>query len=128
MQNGEILINKAEAHIVKRIFSEYIGGSNLKELADDLTKRHTEYLPGEAVWNKCRVKRMLEDKRYLGDDTYPAIITEEDYNCANALKDSRSHIPDNRVTPQDKPLLRMAHCAVCGTLMSQSHRQHTKTL
>ena len=68
MQKGEIQICKEEKNILAEIFDSYINGSNLKEIADSLTYRKVEYLSDEYGWNKSRIKRIIEDRRYLGVD------------------------------------------------------------
>ena len=114
MQNGEIVINKTEANVVKRIFSDYTSGVSLAELADTLQKSRIEYLPCETGWNKSRIKRMLEDNRYLGNNTYPAIIEKALFQAANSEKESRCNLTENRIPSSDKPLIRMVACAGCG--------------
>ena len=67
MRDGEIVICQTEAEIVRTIFRDYVDGKGLKDIAEKLTALKVEYLPGESNWNKSRIKRMIEDKRYLGD-------------------------------------------------------------
>ena len=43
IQNGIVQINKAETQTVTWIFTEYLNGSNLKEIAESLTIQRTEY-------------------------------------------------------------------------------------
>ena len=74
MRDGEIVICQTEAEIVRTIFRDYVDGKGLKDIAEKLTALKVEYLPGESNWNKSRIKRMIEDKRYLGDSTYPQIL------------------------------------------------------
>ena len=80
MKSGSIVICESESVIVKQIFADYIGGENLKSIADSLMNRKIEYLPAETGWNKNRIKRIIEDKRYIGDNIYPNIIQEEILN------------------------------------------------
>ena len=89
MQNGLIVICLKEADTVKQIFSQYLNGENLNNIAERLTEDQIEFLPGEYSWNKSRIKRMIEDERYIGDDTYPAIIDKDIFQKANFEKNSR---------------------------------------
>ena len=114
MHNGQIVICRAEAETVKHIFSQYLAGSNLKEIAEELTGRRVEYLPGEYGWNKSRIKRMIEDSRYVGDDTYPPIIDEVTFRKANSEKDSRRSYTVPTVTAENKQLVSMAICGERG--------------
>ena len=45
VEDGAISIAETEAAIIRQIFSDYIGGKSLKEIAAELTVRKVEYLP-----------------------------------------------------------------------------------
>ena len=57
VEDGAISIAETEAAIIRQIFSDYIGGKSLKEIAAELTVRKVEYLPQKWQWNKNRVVR-----------------------------------------------------------------------
>ena len=114
MQNGQIVINDFEAKIVKYIFDSYLAGSNLNIIAESLAKRQIEFLPGEYGWNKSRIKRMIEDKRYTGDEAYPAIINESIYYAVNAEKENRRNYTEPTVNGNNKPIIDKAVCSKCG--------------
>lgn len=114
MENGQIIICNTEAETVKYIFSEYVKGSNLNKISEFLTNRKTEYLPGKYTWNKSRVKRIIEDSRYLGDDTYSAIIDSDTFRKANNEKSNRRTNMTPVVCAENKPLVRSVICGKCG--------------
>lgn len=101
MVNGQIEIHPAEAAIVKRIYREYINGASLKDIAECLTHEQIEYLPGECGWNKNRVKRILEDSRYAGEEPYAPIIAPKTQAEANKLKESRNTQKDVLMTASE---------------------------
>lgn len=113
MQNGLIVICLKEADTVKQIFSQYLNGKNLKNIAERLTENRIEFLPGEYGWNKSRIKRMIEDERYIGDDTYPAIIDKDIFQKANFEKNSRRTNISPVVTAEKKLLTHKVICADC---------------
>lgn len=113
MQNGLIVICLKEADTVKQIFSQYLNGKNLKNIAERLTENQIEFLPGEYGWNKSRIKRMIEDERYIGDDTYPAIIDKDIFQKANFEKNSRRTNISPVVTAEKKLLTHKVICADC---------------
>lgn len=49
-----------------------------------------QYRKGITDWNKARLKRILEDERYLGKGGYPIIIQEETYQKAQELKNAKN--------------------------------------
>lgn len=114
MQNGVIVICLKEADTVKQIFSQYLNGENLKNIAERLTENQIEFLPGEYNWNKSRIKRMIEDKRYIGGDNYPAIIDEDTFKKANAEKDHRKRNINPVITAEKKLLTNKVICSNCG--------------
>lgn len=113
MQNGVIIISAKEADTVKRIFREYLNGDNLKIIAERLTEKQVEFLPGEYGWNKNRIKRMIEDKRYIGDNSYPAIVDEDVFKRANAEKNNRRTNAEPIITTEKKILVHKVQCANC---------------
>lgn len=113
MQTGLIVICLKEADTVKQIFSQYLNGKNLKNIAERLTENQIEFLPGEYGWNKSRIKRMIEDERYIGDDTYPAIIDKDIFQKANFEKNSRRTNISPVVTAEKKLLTHKVICADC---------------
>ena len=62
-ENGVITAHPTESKIVIGIFTAYITGRSLLQIAEALNKNSIEYLPGVIGWNKARLKRMIEDAR-----------------------------------------------------------------
>lgn len=114
MQNGVIVIHLKEANIVKQIFNQYLNGKNLKNIAERLTENQIEFLPGEYYWNKSRIKRMIEDKRYIGGDNYPAIIDKDTFQRANVEKNNRIRNINPVITAEKKSLTNKVICSNCG--------------
>ena len=81
-ENGEIVLQPQESKILARIYKEYASGESLANIAKRLNSEEVEYIAGVIAWNKGRLKRLFEDKRYLGTEKYPSII----YGCAKLKK------------------------------------------
>ncbi|MBQ8194867.1 MAG: recombinase family protein [Oscillospiraceae bacterium] len=86
IRGGEYAVNEIEAEAIRQIFARYIGGDSLKTIAAKLTVPYNACKP---VWNKNMVSRVLENRRYLGENGYPAIISQEDFDTANQIKATR---------------------------------------
>lgn len=84
--NGEYAVNEQEAEAIRQIFAQYIGGDSLKTIAAQMTVPYNTCKP---VWNKNMVSRVLENRRYLGENDYPVIISQEDFDTANQIKATR---------------------------------------
>ncbi len=87
MVNGKYALNAPEAETVRKIFAEYIGGKSLKTIVAEM---QIPYNMGKAVWNKNMVCRVLENKKYIGENGYPQIVTAEDFEQASRIKMERN--------------------------------------
>lgn len=86
-----IISNKEEEYIVVReIFDSYCKGNSLLKIAQFLNQRKIEYQPGTIGWNKARLKRILEDERYLGKRNFPQIVSEDLYQACNGIKQAKN--------------------------------------
>ncbi len=88
--NGRIAAHPQESVIVDSICREYIDGKSLLTIATRLNDEQIEYMPGITGWNKARLKRILEDERYLGKEPYPRTIPEEVFSQIQAIKHNRN--------------------------------------
>lgn len=121
MQDGVVQLHPNEALVVKRIFTAYMNGSSLITIAENLTKEKIEYFPNKYDWNRNRVKRILDDQRYLGDDTYPPIINEDIYEKVQVLKSDRNTQKnvdrENHASNITIPVV----CPECGERLQRKH-------
>lgn len=83
MRNGEITTEPKEVYAVATIFSEYLNGSSLKQIAKLMESEKIRYTKDSEHWNKNMVKRIIENEKYLGTDKYPQIIDEDTFRIAN---------------------------------------------
>lgn len=90
IENGTIHLHPTESQVVREIHAAYLDGQSLLQIAASLNERGVEYMPGAAAWNKARLKRIIEDVRYLGNETYPAIVKETDFYKAQEIKTARN--------------------------------------
>ncbi|MDE7362490.1 MAG: recombinase family protein [Oscillospiraceae bacterium] len=98
MVNGKYALNVPEAEAVRKIFADYIGGKSLKTIAAEMT---IPYNMGKAVWNKNMVCRVLENKKYIGENGFPQIITTDDFKQSARIKAERNTY--RKPAPQDEP-------------------------
>jgi len=94
-KDGIITVQENSANMVREVFKTYLDGKSLSDIANGLNERQIEYMPGVVGWNKARIMRMLEDKRYMGDDKYPAIIDQETYERIQELKQAKNMTHSN---------------------------------
>ena len=125
MENGKIVLHTTESQAVKDIFSDYLGGQSLLKIAQSLNEQQVEYLPGTTGWNKARLKRIIEDKRYIGSDGYPSIIEQSIYEKAQAVRASRNTQKSLDRTADIFRLQLPVLCEKCGEPMQRRHDSRT---
>ena len=75
---GEYQINQEEKEIIQLIIELYLSDNSMKKIADMLNDNGIEYNT-DSVWNKSKIMRVLDDKRYLGNELFPKIISTVEY-------------------------------------------------
>lgn len=125
-KNGSTAIQTEETETVTRILTEYLNGLSLLKIAEQLNNEHIEYMPGVCGWNKSRIKRIIEDERYLGINGYPSIIDEDTHKTLMQIKSEKNtQKGTNRkadIFNLGVPIL----CPKCGSKMCRRHDSNRK--
>lgn len=58
-ENGDLVINKEQAEVVKLIFDLYLGGKRILGIVKELKDRNIKSSTGKDNWPKCSVEEML---------------------------------------------------------------------
>ena len=115
-QNGTLAVHPQESRTVQAVFAAYLSGEPLSKIAAHLTAKLVEYLPGCCQWNKARVKRLLDNAKYTGEDDFPPIVKERDFQMAHQKKDSAN--TNRRPMDEDVKLFKgLTYCHHCGSPM-----------
>ena len=115
-QNGVLVVHPQESQTVRAVFAAYINGEPLSKIAAHLTAKLVEYLPGRWQWDKARVKRILDNTKYIGEGDFPPIIKERDFQMAHQKKENAN--TNRQPVDEDVKLFkRFVHCHHCGDLM-----------
>lgn len=114
-------LNSDESTVVKMIFDEYISGKTLQQIADRLTAEQIVYYKDKTVWSKNIVRRILENRHYIGDEEYPAIVTADEFEKANKKRLSKG---GERVTDTVQEKFFKYH-TVCGQCAGRFTRRRT---
>ena len=115
-QNGVLAVHPLESQTVRAVFAAYLSGEPLSKIAAHLTAKLVEYLPGYWKWDKARVKRLLDNAKYIGNGEYPPIIKEKDFQMAHQKKESAN--TNRQPVDEDIKLFKgLTYCHHCGTPM-----------
>ena len=112
MRGGKYLAEPAESEAVRQIFEMYLNGMSLKSIAAEMT---VPYNKDKVLWNKNMVSRILENKRYTGDETYPQIIEPDIFDRANAIKSEKGKtaLPVDNTTKYLRSLIKYGRNTEC---------------
>ena len=118
IRNGQFIEHPKEAEIVSETFFRRADRETLQAIADDFTARKIEYLPEKFLWDKARVKRMLDNRAYLGEKEYPAIISGELFDSAHQSEDP-GRLKQTWIDKDTKLIKSAAVCAECGRAITR---------
>ena len=113
MKSGEITTEPKEVCAVAEIFSEYLNGSSLLQIAKLMESKKIRYTEDSDHWNKNMVKRIIENEKHLGTDKYPQIIDEDIFNQANEKRIRKANTL-NLVCDDLQEIRKVTYCLECG--------------
>jgi len=120
-ENGTVIINASEAQTLMSIFDMYLNRMSLQQIAHDLNEKQVEYQPGVINWNKSRLMRLIDDKRYTGTDTYPSII---DISLHQALVEEKASRNTQINTDRSSEIYALSVPVICPDCGSEMHRRN----
>ena len=107
-ENGDLVINKEQAEVVKLIFDLYLGGKSILGIVKELKDRNIKSPTGKDNWPKRSVEEMLSNEKYIGiavvnvdgeegqvykiKNSHPAIISNEIFDAVQEEKLKRSNL------------------------------------
>ena len=118
MKNGKITVDFIESKAVVRIFEEYLNGSSLLQIAKLMESEKIRYGEDSDRWNKNMVKRIIENKKYLGNEKYPQIISEKFFDQANEKRVSKATSVCS-ISEDLQEIRSCTYCAECGHRLSR---------
>jgi site-specific DNA recombinase len=117
--DGRIAINQQEAEIVRYIFCEYLSGRSCQTIAKELSGRGILYRESADTWNGSVLKRILDNRRYVGNDGYPELVTADKFDGAAQLK-AEKYTRKNITRPPAVPAIKSRiFCFECGTAFNR---------
>lgn len=112
---GFIALHEMEAEMVRMVFRQYLAGESYNQIAAALEKAGCPYSEGAACWNKKRVGRILQNRKYLGQEGYPPLVMEYEFHQAALLQQDKCTRKDIFTAPEVAALKGKVICGECGS-------------
>lgn len=74
---GNLIVDKKEAKIVKRIFREYLEGASFRDIAKGLERDHIQTGGKKYKWHMSTIQGILQNEKYIGDALLQKTITTD---------------------------------------------------
>ena len=97
--------------MTKRIVTLYMDGLSYQKIADTLNADDIPFSEEAPLWNKHKVKRLLENPRYAGADGYPAIMDASDFQD---IQEKIKGKTEGCVKAEARPALRIMEYLRCA--------------
>ena len=114
LHDGRFVIDTEEAGAIREIFELYIGGCSYAQIASRMETGSVPYDERDSQWNKHKVKRILENQRYLGTETLPEIISAETFEKAKKIHETKKTVPVKTDRTAKDMIWRYIRCDNCG--------------
>lgn len=110
IENGALTVVPQEGETVERIATLYTAGGSYRAIADTLNGEGIPYSAEAPLWNKHKVKRLLENPRYTGTDGYPPILDGAAFQTVQEHIRSKT---EGYTFKEKRPALRLARYLRC---------------
>lgn len=122
IRNGETVPCPTEADAVRSIFTRYLAGASYARIAEEMSQGSIPYHQHTAQWNKHMVKRILENRKYLGTGLYPRLVSDEDFLAVRLRREEKT---DYAPCPASlNPIREKAVCGACGGRITRDTKSH----
>ena len=96
IRDGRLEVQETEAENIRKIFKNYLAGNALIKSANLVGLKK----------NSSSVKRILTNKKYLGNEIYPKIIDEESFEKAGQMLKERA-VAMGRVWEKEEEIIKV---------------------
>lgn len=125
--NGEWTVVPEEAGTVSRVFTLYAQGLSYQAISDTLNGARIPYSPEVPLWDRHKVKRMLENPRYTGQGGYPTLLDGVLFQQVQACIRAKTAGYKPKL---DRPALKLTvclRCAHCGGALRRLAGKNRRT-
>lgn len=116
--DGKAEIMPETAKVVRAVFQEYLTGIATRQIAKNLTEQGVLNASHKLSWNHGSVGKILENRKYTGDEFYPPLIDTEIFEQVQCRREEQVKKLGRYVQPnsfRNQTLLGgKLYCGVCG--------------
>ena len=97
-KSGKLVVNKAQAKIVKRIYQEYLTGKTVDRIARIFREEKVKNWDGQCNWQATSIDSMLRNEKYMGDTILQKSYTQDFLTKKRVVNDGKLqmyHIEDD---------------------------------
>lgn len=142
LMGKQLTIYESEAEVVRRIFTEYLGGGSITRISQGLMEDAIPFKNGRMKWRYQTISHIIKNERYIGDmllqktysedalpyrkhknkgelpkyyvkNTHEPIVERIQFELANILLKERGEQVSSEC--REYPLSRKIRCGKCGT-------------
>lgn len=126
IQNGKAEIEPETASLVQEVFTAYLRGTSTYRIAKDFTRRGILNASHKPSWNHGSIGKILENRKYLGDEFYPPLIDQSVFEQAQDRRKQRvqelGRIGESNRFAKQSIWSSLLVCGECG----QPYRKYTE--
>lgn len=116
--NGKPEISPETSHIVGFIFKIYLEGISTYQIAKNLTNQGILNASHKPSWNHGSIGKILENRKYMGDNFYPLLIEPEVFEKVQHRRQEQANKLGRTLQPNSfrnqTVLSGTLYCGICG--------------
>lgn len=100
---GKLVIVEEEAEVIRYIYSSYLSGLSVREIAENLSAAKIPTVKGKEVWNSGTVRNILRNEKYCGDVLMQKTFTLDCFSHKSVK--NRGQKPQYRLMNHHPPII-----------------------
>jgi len=122
--NGVMEINEKEAAVVRRIFSLYLSGIGIQNIANILIQEQIPRKDGKTEWSHSAIRYILTNERYIGDALLQKKYTTDTLPFRKRI--NRGEKPQYYVENSNPAIIEKASFEAAKALLNERKREYIK--
>ena len=126
--DGLLEIDAEKGECVKKIFEMAVEGATQKGIAAFLTKQGIRTSKNKDTWADSVIHSILVNKKYIGDENFPAIVSKEMFGKVEQIMSERKRYYNASrryidVRNEQYPFSGKIICGLCGSTFTRAGRK-----